>query len=494
MTESRPDVLLIVLDCVRARELAEGSPGAVEMPHLRSILREAVTFDHAVTPAPWTVPSHASLLTGLYPWEHGLHAHGHPAPGAWPPTVTAQLRSAGYRTLCLSANPHLNDRTGLARDFEAAAWGAPWEQYVRHLRPQRRTGVLRRAPGPTRGARVVDRIKGSTVLRRAAQWPLRHSTAVDVTNELLYRLRRTPGSCEWCVAPWIEPALREWLSGLRPEESGFVLVNLMEAHEPYLWPASMRRAPGGAGPLRVRQDQSSWVLGEWAPAPAEHRRLERLYRAAVGALDHRIGGIVQALREAGRWEGCTVIITGDHGQTFGAGGLLMHGLGLEEDLLRVPLILRAPGRGPEGERRSTWSSLVDVAPTILELTGCSGAAPPTSGASLVTLAKQARTAPVWSVCDGLFGNWERSRIAPERRAQLDRIQVAAYQGGRKTVYDAATQTTVRAELAEDPGDPGRAAGPAASDLLLESAFVAEARRIVQALAPGAEIPHGTGPS
>lgn len=434
------DVLLLVLDCVRGRELLEGSPTADRMLNLRSIQREGVAFDRAVSPAPWTVPAHASLLTGLYPWEHGLHAHGRPLEPDRNQTVIAQLRRAGYQTLCLSANPQLNDRNGLTLDFESAVWGAPWEQYLRHLTQRRLHGRGRRAPRASPGSRLFGRIKSTPVLRRASQWPLRHSAALDMANRFLYGLRRSDTACEWCVAEWVEPTLRTWLESIDPHVPAFMMVNLMDAHEPYLWTASMRRSMISDRTLRVRQDQANWVLGEWTPEPEELRRLEALYRAAVTSLDHRIGAVIQTLQRANRWADCGVILTGDHGQAFGSGGLLMHGLGLEEDLLRVPLIVRAPGLLSGGAHCGTWTSLIDVAPTLLQL--ALGPAPniTSSATSLLRLAQEPRREAVWSVSDGLFGSWDGSRIDPGRRARLDRIQVAAYQGRRKSIYDAMTQT------------------------------------------------------
>lgn len=435
----RPNFLVVVLDCVRGLGLEADSPLLASMPFLGSIVRESITFNRAVTPAPWTVPAHASLLTGRYPWEHGLHARGNARLGPEIPRLPALLAAEGYRTLALSANPHLNDHFGLTEGFQSAGWGAWWEQYVRHVATDVPPGGFDRSQHP----RVVSRLLGaatrSSVVRNLARWFLHHPRGLDGTNDLTFAFDRNPSACPHCVAEWIEPALNRWLDAQPAASPVFALVNLMEAHEPYLTAAPPRKPRSEPRSARVRQDFTAWFEGEWEPDPEQRRRLLALYRRSIQALDHRLEALVGALQRTDRWENTVLVVTGDHGQTFGDDGLMLHGMGLSEEITRIPLWLRLPGATHRGRRSDAWVSLVDVAPTVLELAGYRGAQPG-PGELLPALVDEPRAGPVWSISEGMFGGWEYDELDPRRVAFLDRIQLAAYENDTKVVYDAASGT------------------------------------------------------
>src|SRR5215469_5335127 len=110
---SRPDLLLVVLDCVRAWDFPGGRSAIGPMPFVEGFRRESIHFPRAASVAHWTVPAHASMFTGLYPWEHGVHAKGKLKLDPSIPTVAGHLRDAGYRTLCLSANGLVSPGLGL---------------------------------------------------------------------------------------------------------------------------------------------------------------------------------------------------------------------------------------------------------------------------------------------------------------------------------------------------------------------------------------------
>ncbi len=123
--DPRPDVLLIVLDTVRADHLSVYGYGRETTPGLADLARDAVIYRNAISPGTWTAPSHASLFTGLAPAEHGVH-HGKTPAGQGifaldpsVPTLTARLREAGYRTAAFVGNEGFLDPSfGFARDFE----------------------------------------------------------------------------------------------------------------------------------------------------------------------------------------------------------------------------------------------------------------------------------------------------------------------------------------------------------------------------------------
>ncbi|MCI4362631.1 MAG: sulfatase-like hydrolase/transferase, partial [Thermoplasmata archaeon] len=175
MSSARPpDVLVVVLDCGRADDFPGGSHAVANMPFADSLRRESLWFPRAVTPAPWTVPSHASLYTGLYPWEHGAHAKGTLKLAEGIPRLPAILRQRGYRTFSLSANHLLSPNLGFSDGFDRLAWAGWWEPYYRTTgtgRPPHSVGDAADAGGVG-----LDRIQ------HGAAWQ-----AVKLTSRIVYR-------------------------------------------------------------------------------------------------------------------------------------------------------------------------------------------------------------------------------------------------------------------------------------------------------------------
>jgi hypothetical protein len=108
--DPRPDVLLIVLDTVRADHLSVYGYARDTTPALAELARDGVLYRNAIAPDTWTAPSHASLLTGLMPTERGVHSvTGNAGEGIYAlagtvPTLTQRLRAAGYRTTAFIGN------------------------------------------------------------------------------------------------------------------------------------------------------------------------------------------------------------------------------------------------------------------------------------------------------------------------------------------------------------------------------------------------------
>lgn len=432
---SRPNVVVVVFDCVRHRGLEPGSELLESMPTLARMASESITFTRAVSPAVWTVPSHASLLSGLYPWTHALHARGRRQLPSDLPLLPALLRPLGYRTILLGANPHLNDRLGLATSFESAMWGAWWEQHIRHVSIGVSPGGRRANVHGTTIDRVLSGAAKARIVRRFARWSQRRAAVYQGLNRLLFGLRGSRSSCPRCVAEWIEPSFERWLASQPSSDPIFGLVNLMEAHEPYIDSERLGYLTSNGPPRRqVRQDFTSWFEGAWEPTTEELRQITRLYHDAVRSLDHRLAGLIRLLREAGRWDETLLIVTSDHGQSFGDHGQMLHGMGVAEDLTRIPLWMRLPNRAFGGERCVAWASLVDILPTAVQLAG--GSVPLESdGTLLSSLAGSRRDGAVWTMSDGMFGDWDYERLDEQRVKVLDRIQLASYEADRKLVYD-----------------------------------------------------------
>lgn len=448
----RPDVVVVVMDCMRASDFGMGEAFSnMQTPFLSSLDGRLTRFDRAVSPAPWTVPSHASLLSGRYPWADGVHARGNLRFGQCRTWLPSMLQSAGYRTFALSANPLLDPAFEFTRGFSKAAWAAWWESFLRfgRSRPssvcQSGEEELSGPPGTFRDS-VLDRF-----LHSRMQDAFRFAAFVDGASKLSQRLRTPEPGFESAVAPWIETTLAEWLSDTPREIPIFAFINLVEAHEPYF---ATPRSVSGVRPwirfARTRQDYLRYLNAEWAARPGEMELLHSIYAEQVRTLDLRLERIAATLRSSGRWDNTLFVVTSDHGQAFGEHNMLFHMMRSDETLLRIPLVVRFPGTSVVSMNRQ-WVSLVDVAPTVASAAGL----PPVSsfeGEPLQSLSQESRASPVLACSDGIVWSRDRGRFSRSTIERLDRPSGVAYFGDYKVIVDGVSSETRAYDVVSDPAE------------------------------------------
>jgi arylsulfatase A-like enzyme len=455
-TNPRPNVVIVVLDCVRADDFARLTLDAEAMPCFDRLRRESVVFPQAAAVAPWTVPSHATIFTGLYPWEHRAHAKGDLPLSPSIPRLPAMLRAAGYSTLSLSANPLINPELGLVGGFESAAWSEWWEPYVRNTPSGKVPRALRSEtePPPEAPSRL-QKLHDSPligILHKMAGLVYRYPFALDAVNRVLQRVVAPAERSYAPVARWVDPTLEQWLSKIPAQKPVFTFINLLEAHEPYFVDrAAVRSLSEYARYVRTWQDRPSVLNGRWAPTPSEMDLLHRLFASTFRLLDQRVARIVSALEASGRWENTLLIITSDHGQAFMEKGTLFHMHRPDEGLLRVPLWVRYPKHERGGVSGKGWASLVDVAPTVLQAAGLP--IPHSfSGVPLASLELADRSGPVFAMADGLALPQERSQIPADRMAWIDRVWSAAYELDQKVTFDVKGGKVRAYDLTTDPAE------------------------------------------
>ncbi len=455
MTGNRPpNILCVVMDTVRAEDFPGGPRPVAPTPFLDRIQHESVLYPRAVAPASWTIPSHASLFTGLYPWDHGVHNRQDIRLALSLPTTAEILRPAGYRSAALSANFLLGPESGLSRGFDLVAWGEWWEGYLRGVRPQRPPHLFRSGdPAPVQPEQA-RRGRRWQVVRSMAPLLHRYPGFLDTAGRLLGRLiGRAPSSDDsGHVASWIEPALSEFVKAQTPETPVYAFVNLLEAHEPYFPTREVApRFTDWVKYARVRQDRHGWLSKAWDPEPDSMERLRNMYRASVRSLDERIRRLVKVFEEEDRWENTLMILTSDHGQALGEHDLFFHMLQVDEAEVRVPLWVRWPHGESGGTTARGWASLVDVLPTLAE---AAGVAPPVLPRTvpLDQLVNEDRRGPVFSIADGILSDPMLRGLEGERRHAFDRVWVAAYAGDWKLTLDAEQDVPHAYRIDRDAGE------------------------------------------
>jgi arylsulfatase A-like enzyme len=447
-----PNFLVVIFDALRASDYPGGTTPVADMPFTKGLLDESIRFPLAATVTPWTIPAHASAFTGLYPWEHGCHAHASLVLDPSVPRLPAALGARGYRSLLLSANTLLCPRFGLVDGFDEAGWAGWWESYIRRARTDSPPCSTRSVASEARWLeRFRDGALGKIVIN-ATEAAYRYPFLFDVADTVHQRLAVSNGGRDVSTSPWIEPSLSEWLQRQPADAPVFCVINLCDTHEPYF---AVEGARDGLAQwwktAKVRQDFVRCIAGSWKPSTEELATLRRLYREMVRNLDQRLRGIVEAFQRAGRWENTTLFATSDHGQAFGEHGELFHLNGVIDPMMRIPLVYRPVGGTGRGTEGKGWASLIDIVPTILREAGAHGMNVP-SALPLQDLVDAPRPEPVFAVSDGLVWNHLKKAVPVERKPEFDRIRVVAYAEGWKLVFDATRNETQAYELTKDPGE------------------------------------------
>ncbi len=325
-----PNVLLIVMDTVRADRLGAYGYARPTTPFLDELARQGVLFERAVANSSWSLPSHVTLMTGRLPGEHGGATIGHSFDGRFP-TLARVLASRGYATGAFVAN------AGYASC--ARGLGDGFQRYEDSFAP---------------ASQIMDRVY-----------------AAKLNKYLFSRVGRFDPPREWNSARTLSHTLLEWVDA-RGHRPFFAFLNLMETHYPYAPPEEFAaRFADGVEPVRLEQ-WSPMRNGDHPIDPVLLKRASDLYDASLASLDDQLRELFTELDRRGLNDNLLVIITSDHGESFGEHGLLEHQIALYADQIHVPLILRMPGKIPASARVAVPVGLHQVAVTIAKFTATPG--------------------------------------------------------------------------------------------------------------------------
>ncbi len=324
MNNSRPNVLIVVLDSARPAWLSCYDGAITTTPHIDSIAHDGYLFETAISPSAWTFPAMASVFTGMLPTKHGGHDE-HVVLDSEYPTMAELFARNGYDTAAISDLPYIGPRTKLDRGFRTMS----------NLRQSEVSVCNMFLKGVGRGHRMITR-------------------AYQKTNE---------------SRVVIGESLR-WLKKRRDRSKPFLLyIHTDEPHAPMLPPARFRRRLAGMSARRMRsinQDKELFMAGAVEMSQEDLDGLRDLARAETAFFDEWFGRLTNYLERNRMLDDTIIVVTADHGENFGEHGLLRHGHCLYDTLLRVPLIIR-PAGGRDGIRVKSMVQLIDLLPTLLAM-------------------------------------------------------------------------------------------------------------------------------
>ncbi|MDA8019426.1 MAG: sulfatase-like hydrolase/transferase [Thermoanaerobaculia bacterium] len=307
----RPNVILIVIDTLRADHLGAYDNQRSVSPNLDAFAEQATLFEAASSQAPHTIPSVLQLMSSRYKQGRAL------SPDT--PTLAELLSDAGYRTGAIVENANF--------EFEKEACGLPrgFDQFFRNG--------------------LIDR-------EHVFEQHWKSPTPADV----------------------ITAQARRWLSGLNPDQPFFLWLHYFDPHDPYLPPysADMEELSWEADSSMTGDIRATRLFPKTGVDPGvvkeeDRRHLIRLYDAEIRYLDQSLGELFSFLREQRLFEDALIIVTADHGESFGEHGQWTHGTALYEQQIGIPLIVKYPDQ-TLGRRMEEPVELLDVTPTVLDVT------------------------------------------------------------------------------------------------------------------------------
>ncbi|MBK8984760.1 MAG: sulfatase [Chloroflexi bacterium] len=370
----KPDIVLIVLDTQRADRIGAYGYKPDLTPNLDRFANRGVVFEQAVSPAQWTIPSHASLFSGLYPTAHQVTQSSHTlSPDI--PHLAEVLSDAGYQTIGFCNNPLVGIlNNGFKRGFQTFYnYGGAFPSLPKSASPW---------PAP-----VDQLIEWYTQFLRRISYPVQNFFG---RSDLAFRLSLN----SWTTPLWSKLAnfkgqnarsVRDVSQFLREREKQeterplFLFLNLMETHLPFWPPGDVvdRVLPYFRHSKEARDIMRTWnrEAYRWAAPLAEplgeleSRVLNDMYDAEVAYQDDYLGELLGVLNGRSQHADTLTIIVADHGDGLGDHQHFGHAFVAYQELVHVPLMMQWPRRLSPNQRLATPVSTRRVFHTILDAAG-----------------------------------------------------------------------------------------------------------------------------
>lgn len=332
------NIFFIILDTVRKNSTSLYNSDKDTTPFLEELSEDSIVFENAVSQAPWTLPSHASMFTGKYPSEHGAVQENPHLDEQ--PTVASILKAEGYKCGLFSANAWISSQTGLTHGFHVE------ENFLGSI------------PSP------IQRI-GSTVWKKFTANDKLKPLAKRISSFISFIHRRYTGRRIESYTPEILSEAKEFV--LKNEDDRiFTCINLLDAHLPYT--PKDEYVPSDLEEHDLCLDSKKYNSGVVEISDNEWDDIERLYEAEIQYLDNKISEFIGFLKSKDMYDESTIVIASDHGELHGKGGIYGHEFAMYDELLNVPLLIKTPDK--ECRRSEQTVETMDLFHTILDQVGC----------------------------------------------------------------------------------------------------------------------------
>jgi arylsulfatase A-like enzyme len=409
--QRHPNIILIVMDTARADHLSCYGYHRKTTPNIDEIAKHGVLYQNAFTPAPWTPPSHASIFTGKYPSHH--KTIGKDVSFNTENTSLAEiLGEHGYHTVGITCCQILGPGSNFEKGFS---------EYVE----------------------LKERVLGNSKFRRL------------LLKEVIRKFIHGRDACTGMATEVIKNFLRN-----RQKRPLFLFVNYFTCHTPYEPPRPFRkqfcRSCSGSkfyfqeylankilgktteklSDSDLNVEKLKWIASgggglsfaarETSISEKEWEVVKSWYDGEMAYLDFQIGNLGDFLVESDLFDDTLLMITSDHGESFGEHGLAVHPLGLYDNVIHVPLIVCCPSIISREKRVSSLVSTIDIFPTLLEVAGINSQ-PAIQGRSLYPFENRRIHDFVCAEYGGLHGGgfaglkaWKISPATRERLGKIDR--------------------------------------------------------------------------
>ena len=306
--QSKPNIMLITVESIRADHVGCYGYDRPVTPHIDALARQATRYSRAHAVTSWTLTSHASMFTGLYPTAHQVVGPTDQLGDAYT-TVAELLAPAGYQRAAVVSGPYLSRKHNLNQGF----------------------GLYNDSPITPGGDKAA---------------------AKDITNTK--------------VEAGVNDFLRHKRSTSRPF---FLFVYIWDPHYDYIPPPpfDQRFVPQSAEPIDVTGYEIGGTVTQNA-TPAQMDYVIAQYDGEIACTDAMLGRFWATLKELNLWDSTAILLTADHGESFFEHGTKGHKNDLYVESLHVPLIIKSPDQRI-GRVDDRLVNLIDLHPTILELAG-----------------------------------------------------------------------------------------------------------------------------
>jgi predicted AlkP superfamily pyrophosphatase or phosphodiesterase len=309
------NVILIVLDTVRADHMTSYGAERDTTPFIDRLAKQSTLFTNAYSTSCWTLPSHGSLFTGRYAFSHGATQEHLYLEDTYT-TLAERLSLKDYQTVAFSANPLVGDSTNMLQGFD-------------------------------RNYQILTKKRKKTFFQNMSQ----------AFNSMISQHPLNASMKKW------------WALKYKPNKPFFIFFNYMDAHSPYKPPRRYAKMMVKKEDIqRINEIPQDWPLyytGEIQYTAEDFELLNSLYDAEIRYLDDAVKDLVLFLEKRNALKNTLLIITSDHGENIGDHGLIDHVFALYNTTLHIPLIIKHPILFPEGAECSAPVQINDLFKTIL---------------------------------------------------------------------------------------------------------------------------------